>query len=401
MEKFIFLAEIKDRLTELKLPQEVISKHLKIFEDCFVGKSAEEIDKIIDGTGGVEGIVKSIFNLETAKKNISPAEPQETATVEEDSSNTESNENVVLNNENDTPADSTVLEADAPSFDILADIPDAPQETDVTELPTSEFSAVTKDDSTNLIAQDSTEQQKVETTENSTEATDSVSENIKDTSPILDRDITEKTSTEESSDTAPELEKSPDIDKHIRDAEILSDTLERIPVQPKFDEYEEEFAEEFSDYDFEKLFAEKLSFPEKIAKKLREKLPKKAYYATMPIAILIDVIMFILTIALYPLLIGSAVIFGLVYLVTLVAGICFAVIPTGYGIYMCFKSMPIATYELSLGIISAGVTMFVCILLYNYNKRLVPFLFKQLKKLVKLWGRINKRYFGKTAKEEK
>lgn len=401
MEKFIFLAEVKDRLNELNLPQDVISKHLKIFEDCFVGKSAEEIDKIIEGTGGVEGIVKSILNLETAKKTIPAVATDNTASVEESPTVTENSTiSETPEKSGGEPDSPTVADQSAQTFDILADIPDSADDNDVEDLPTSEFSAVSKEVLAKHISDELVEQNNAETENSDIVSLDGLADD-KEIDPNFNSVITETSIEENTTTTNSELEKSPDIDKHIRDAEILSETLERIPVQTKFSEYEEEFAEEFSDYDFEKLFAEKLSFPERIAKKIREKLPKKAYYATLPLAVLIDLIMLILTVVLYPLLIGTAIFFGAVYLVTLVAGICFAVIPTGYGIYMCFKSMPIATYELSLGIISAGVTMFVCILLYNYNKRLVPFLFKQLKKLVKLWGRITKRYFGKTAKEEK
>ena len=144
MEKFIFLAEVKDRLTELKLPQESISKHLKIFEDCFVGKSAEEIDKIIEGTGGVDGIVKSIYNLETAKKTISStdnnqSDAEKTGVPAEETTNEapvsiEEPSNVIAPQEEDVPA-----------FEILAKIPDETKKEDSTDQPTSEFSAVTKE----------------------------------------------------------------------------------------------------------------------------------------------------------------------------------------------------------------------------------------------------------------
>jgi hypothetical protein len=67
---------------------------------------------------------------------------------------------------------------------------------------------------------------------------------------------------------------------------------------------------------------------------------------------------------------------------------------------MCFKTLPIALYELGIGVTVLGITMFFSILLYNYVKRLTPFLFKQLKRLFKYNNKLAKRYFNKPIKEE-
>lgn len=314
MEKFIFLATIKDKLAEMNLPQESIDKHVKIFEDCFKGKNADEIDAMLESAGGVDGIIKSIQNLEIVKQKRTPQAPE---TQTED--NATKDENVISS---DIETKTELSEG------VATESPSAPLDN---ELPTME------------------------------------------------------------------IPKAPNINKHIQEAEELTETLERIPVEPIINE---EFSAEISDYDFDLLFQEKLTKLELKLKNLRQKLSNKTYKATLPIAIIIAALIFILVSALFPILIVSAVLFSIAYICLLVAGVCFALIPIGYGIYLCFKSMPIALYELGVGIISSGVTMFSCILLYNYVKRLVPYLFKNLIKLFNYCIKLAKRYFGKQVKEE-
>lgn len=331
MEKFIFLAAVKDKLTEMNIPKETVDKHVKIFEECFTGKSAEEIDKVIEGAGGIDGVVTSVANLEYAKKQRdSVSIENQNPTISEKEEGSDASHSAASQSFEDESAEPQLLQTNVAIPAVVAD----------------------------------TEQKQPQTEE--------------------DPDGTEKNT---------------ELNEHIKDAEQLTDTIERLKI-PTVQESDEEYSIELSDYDFEKLFAEKLSKPESWIKKLREKINLKTYKRTLPLAILLDLLLFVFVITLFPLVICSAVAFSVVYLVTLIAGVTFAVIPTGYGIYMCFKSMPIASYELSIGIISAGVTMIVCILLYNYVKRLVPFLLKQLKKLFMLCVRISKIYFGKIKKEE-
>lgn len=351
MEKFIFLATLKDRLTEMNLPQESINKHTKLFDDCLKGKSAEEIEKIIEGAGGIDGIVASIGNLESAKSKNKKSKTSGTT------------EAIAPEAKNDQPTQ--VEQPSAMSDGNSAQTP----ETDNKETVTSVDS----------------------------ETQPAVEPQVEETEGVATEVIAETESTDDSELPTMEIPKSPDIDKHILEAEKMTETMERLPAQP---DAEAELIPELSDYDFEKLFEEKLSKPEAALKRLREKISPQKYKATLPLAILAAAMIFLFVSALFPLLIASAVVFGVIYICTLVAGICFALIPIGYGIFMCFKSIPVALYELGIGIISSGVTMFVGILLYNYVKRLVPYLFKKLIKLFKFCVKLTKRYFGKQIKEE-
>lgn len=316
MEKFIFLATIRDRLIQMNLTDEAADKHVKIFENCLKGKSADEIDKIIESAGGVEGILKSIENLEKAKN-------KKKTDVQTDNINT------------------------------------------VSEEPTS---PIEEPQSSDIVAEEP--------------------ENL-----TFD-DITD--------DMTQEIEKSPDIDEHIKEAEFITAELEKTTINEVVAPAEDEkFELDISEYDFEKFFAEKLTLPEKWIKKIKEKLSPNAYKATLPLAVIIYIAWYAVVLSLFPLLLLSAVACSLAYIAIIVCGIIFALIPIGFGIYMCFKTPTIGMYEIGIGITVCGSTMLTGILLYNYVKRLVPFLFRQLKILFAYTIRITKKYFQFTKKEEK
>ncbi len=331
MEKFIFFASLKEKLSELNIPQDTIEKHMKIFEECFAGRSTAEIEAIIKGAGGIDGIINSVYKLEKAKANS-----QKTAS--------------------ETPA-----KADNFS-EIKTDIP---------------AEAVEKTDD-NIIKEDIP-----------TEISD---KNTSESEKSFDNEVTREISTQNIDN----------IDEHIREAEEITKEIDRVvTIESKNAPDNAEFADGFDEYDFEVLFAEKISKPEKLVMALRNKMPAKVYKYTLPLSILVDVVLFLITSLLFPVLIASAVVVGVLYIAILVAGITFALVPLGYGAYMSFKIKPIGMYEISLGILILGFTMLLSILLYNYIKRLVPYLFKQLKALFKMCILVTKRYFAKPRKEGK
>ena len=300
----------------MNLTDEAADKHVKIFENCLKGKSADEIDKIIESAGGVEGILKSIENLEKAKN-------KKKTDVQTDNINT------------------------------------------VSEEPTS---PIEEPQSSDIVAEEP--------------------ENL-----TFD-DITD--------DMTQEIEKSPDIDEHIKEAEFITAELEKTTINEVVAPAEDEkFELDISEYDFEKFFAEKLTLPEQWIKKIKEKLSPNAYKATLPLAVIIYIAWYAVVLSLFPLLLLSAVACSLAYIAIIGCGIIFALIPIGFGIYMCFKTPTIGMYEIGIGITVCGSTMLTGILLYNYVKRLVPFLFRQLKILFAYTIRITKKYFQFIKKEEK
>ena len=214
--------------------------------------------------------------------------------------------------------------------------------------------------------------------------------------------VFEKTDESENKSDTKEINAVTDIDKHIEEAEKISNTLEHTMInQPIVNTTDNmEFADDISDYDFEQLFAEKISKPEQFVIDLRKKMSDGVFKYTLPLSILAFAIIFVIAGVLFPLLFASAIFVGALYVATLAAGICFALVPIGFGIYMTFHTMPIALYEIGIGITVLGTTMLLSILLYNYVKRLVPFLFKQIKVLFKLCIKLAKRYFKNQIKEE-
>ena len=328
MEKYIFIASLKDKLAKNNVSQAAIDKHVKIFEDCFVGKTASEIDAVINGAGGLEGIVNNVVNLEKAKAGNITETPEK---IE--------NKEIVTENTSD-----------------------------------SSEAVETKPE------QEATVEETVETTDNTPEE---VQESV-----------------EEPVQTQTDLNI---INEHIKESEEFTTELEKTTVSPVVDNNAtaDEFAHDISEYDFEQLFAEKLTAPERWIKTLKGKMNEKTYKNTLPIAYIAAGLLFALVSLLFPLLFASAAFVIVAYFSILIGGICFSLVPMGYGIFMSITGQSIiGSYETGLGILVFGVTMLVSILLYNYYKRLVPFLFKQLKKLFALCVRLTKRYFAKTVKEE-
>lgn len=198
-----------------------------------------------------------------------------------------------------------------------------------------------------------------------------------------------------------DFDKSPDLDLHIQEAVDITTELEKTTVNdiPTVKMEDVEYIDDISDYDFEALFAKKYSKIELLILKLKEKMSDKVFKYTLPLAVLAFLLIFAFVAMLYALVIGSAIFLSIVYVAILVLGICFSLIPIGYGIYMMFKTVPIALYEIGIGIISVGITMLSCILIYNYTKRLVPFLYKLLKKLFKYCIKLTVLYFSKDKTE--
>ncbi len=84
----------------------------------------------------------------------------------------------------------------------------------------------------------------------------------------------------------------------------------------------------------------------------------------------------------------TAIFFGLIALIIILvammavavaAGSAVALIGIGYGILEMFSNAAAGLYEAGLGIMAAGITMLVGVLIYNAAIRLVPWIMKKLK----------------------
>ena len=310
VEKLNFYAALKQKLSDLKISENIIEKHIKIFDDFFKEKSDSDIDKFFESAGGIDGIVDSIYELESAKlKKI----------------NTSDN------------VSGKILDPEKNSDEVNGFVEKIEEKNEATR----EINALSSDNK-----------------------------------------IT--------------------IDDRIREAEVITNNLENTTVNSVVSDKDDnvEFANDISDYDFQVLFEQKLTLPEKWAGQLKERMNEKTYKNTLPIAALADALLFLFLSLLFPIIVISAVFVGIVYVLLLISGISASLVSIGYGIYMCFKEIPVGLYEIGLGMIVLGFTMLLSILLYNYIKRLVPFLLKKFKEYYAILIKITKDYFSKNDRGE-
>jgi len=405
VEKFIFFATLKEGLKDLGLPQESIDENIKLFEEGFKGRSSDEIDKIIEEVGGIDSIVRSIYNHEknSNKKNEQESTEQAASAAQsEDETSTKNSDNITEKEDfaetEETNEFSKATELDISISEINTDtnieIPiDAQTEDELAKTDIFIPATVTPTDNDNNPPEETTELFDISAEQNT--ATSNISTGLS-----IHQVMTEINSTKQSEqlDSTKELEITDDIKINTtQKIDSISREFERTTVTPQPIKHfvNAEYADDFTEYDFEGLFAEKLTPIESIFKKIRTSMNDTAFWVSLPFALILTAIFFVIPTLLFPCIIASAIIVGAIYLVSLVIGLVFAVIPIGYSIYMMFFSLPVAMYELGIGLTVLGITMFACILLYNYVKRLVPFLLKMAKKLFAYCVKCIKRYYRK------
>ncbi len=420
MEKYVFFDALRSRLAELNIPQQNIDRHMKIFEEFFKQKTADEIDKIIEGAGGIDGIVASINDLEQKKRNRASGagsaiamgkgqnnSPSQNSKASDLSPRKQLEELKKVSDERKASQKPTIkINTD---FDVSSDDENESEKTGIfTTVKKSNTSEINISSESNI----STQQDNTSDEEVKTYTPSNISEQSQDdgginsaSSDIMIDSILASSSSKvlsddfESEGLTREIPAVAQSEKEMRD-EIVA----KIESEKKFADTlrEQDFdnATDISEYDFEALFAETLSKPEQWIDALKGKMTADVYKYTLPVAYIAAGIILGISALLFPLCFASAIIFTVGYFASLAAGICFAIIPIGYGAYMCISSAAVGLYEIGLGIITLGITMLVCILLYNYVKRLVPFLYKQIKKLFILCLKTVKRYFKNPVKEE-
>lgn len=117
------------------------------------------------------------------------------------------------------------------------------------------------------------------------------------------------------------------------------------------------------------------------------------FCACLPITIPLALLLVALLGSVY--LLGVGLILGaLGAMVAVIAvGSILAMIGFVYGVIQLFSETAIGLYEIGLGLVCTGVTMFVGILLYNFAIRLVPFLLKLYTRFVRFVFRKVKELF--------
>lgn len=108
------------------------------------------------------------------------------------------------------------------------------------------------------------------------------------------------------------------------------------------------------------------------------------FFCCIPVLFFFGAVILSIFAAIFCMLVGVIILLIAALAVAVAIGSGIALIGIFYGILqMLSGEFAIGLYEASLGIIAAGVTMLVGVLIYNAAIRFIPFIMKQLKKLFK------------------
>ncbi len=136
-------------------------------------------------------------------------------------------------------------------------------------------------------------------------------------------------------------------------------------------------------------------------KKLRNKLPDKAYYSTLPLTVILNAFIYIILVLIFPILVVLTAVSWVLYIAVMIIGGLVAILSIVYGALKISSVLPVGLYEIGIGVIVTGITLLLCVLLYNFTKKLMPFTFRKAKDLFKLWIKANKAFFRNNQKEVK
>ncbi len=113
-----------------------------------------------------------------------------------------------------------------------------------------------------------------------------------------------------------------------------------------------------------------------------------------PIILILLAVIFGLWAFLFVAVAAAALFCAVTLVIASAGGTAFALVSIIYGITQLGSVMPAGLYEIGMGIVCAGATMFSGILLYNFIVRLVPFIYKKLMVLVKFIVKQLKRLYA-------
>ena len=99
---------------------------------------------------------------------------------------------------------------------------------------------------------------------------------------------------------------------------------------------------------------------------------------TLPITLPLALLGMSLFVAVWIALMLGNVVAIVAMIATAAVGTVAALVGIIYGITQLFVSVPTGLYEIGIGVVIVGLVLFVCILLYNFAIRLMPFLIKRV-----------------------
>lgn len=110
---------------------------------------------------------------------------------------------------------------------------------------------------------------------------------------------------------------------------------------------------------------------------------KAGMFAATPVAALLMIIAVACFTVLYGLVGGLVVVLAAALVLLSASGTALSIVAIIYGITQLSVSKGAGLYEMGIGIVAGGVTLFFGILMYNFIVRLAPFIFKKLLVLLK------------------
>lgn len=340
MEKYVFLSMLRTSLLQMNVPANNIIKHVEVFEKYFSSKTPEETKKIIKNIGGLDGALEAVYKIES-KRNpdiLKPSDIKKNTTQNSDSSSS-SDPNIVENVSFDEQNASD--EVFSPDLDALE------------KQVTSEISIEKAIESTREI-------------------------------PALDGSpITEDVEL---------IFKKRQNEKH---KEMEKTTVNNVTILPE-DNFE--LATELPPLEDEIMAYKHPSVIVELFKNLRNKMSDDVYKYTLPLTMLLKILGYALIIALFPMLAIVTAVFYVLYFACMVGGGLVSIVSLIYGIVKFSSSVAVGLYEIGIGIIIIGTTLLLCILIFIFNKKVIPLLFRKLKEIFKLWTKANKAFFRRTAK---
>lgn len=114
-----------------------------------------------------------------------------------------------------------------------------------------------------------------------------------------------------------------------------------------------------------------------------ESKPKAGTFAATPVVALLMIIAVACFAFLYGVVGGLVVILAAALVLLSASGTALSIVAIIYGITQLSVSKGAGLYEMGIGIVAGGVTLFFGILMYNFIVRLAPFIFKKLLVLFK------------------
>ncbi len=338
MEKYVFLSMLRSSLLQMNVPTNNIVKHVEVFEKYISGKTPEDTKKIIKSIGGLEGALEAVYKVES-KRNPNIIKPSEIKKASDDKNNS---------------PDKAIEE---PSFD-----------------------------ETNVIEEDFTpdldELERQATTEISIENKFSSTKEM----PTLDELPIEE--------NVELISKSRQNVKFQEEMEKT--TVNDISVLPS-DNFE--FATELPPLEDEIMAYKHPSRLVELFKFLRNKMSDEAYKYTLPLTTLVKILGYAVLCLLFPVIAIVMAVCYVLYYVCMIGGGIVSLVSIIYGIIKIRSYVAAGLYEIGIGIIVIGITLALCILIYLFNKKLIPLLFAKSKNLFKLWTKANKAFFRNHVKE--